>query len=144
MTEPRPIVVVTSRHRPHELFLFALQVLLGVAYLVTVPAPRSLAALVPSWLVHVWAVGLTVSGVLGLAAAVWHRRASTALELERAALLLSTGALGLIGGASFVASGWAAIFGGSMILFWAAANLVRCNQIRKETADLSKAESEQQ
>ncbi len=58
MSDRPQLIVVTGRHRPHELFLFALQVVLGCAYLVSVPAPQSLAALVPSWLVFLWAAGL--------------------------------------------------------------------------------------
>lgn len=136
MSHQRPLIVVTGRHRPHELLLFALQVVLGLGYLLSVPAPQSLAALVPSWLVFLWAGGLVLSGIVGLAAA-WRKQTLAALELERAALIVSAGALLLIGGASFVATGWRAIFGGSMILAWALANITRCLQIRHDAKQMA-------
>lgn len=143
MTSPRSVLVVSSRRNPHTLFLFALQVPLGIAYLFTVPAPQSLAALVPGWLVMAWAVGLTLSGMVGVVS-VWPWAVTTAMELERGALLASSGALLLIGGASLVVNGLRAIFGWSLILAWAAANLVRCRQIHRDVNQIFKAESRQE
>jgi len=132
----RPVVVVTSRQRPHELVLLLASVLLGLGYLLTVPPPQSLAAVVPAWLVTTWSVGLLLSGALGLLGAFWRGSILVALELERAALLVSTGALLLIGGASFAVAGWRALFGGSIILAWGVANIVRCVQIGQDTHKL--------
>lgn len=135
-----PFVVVTSRHRPHELVLLGLSVLLGIAYLVRLPPPQTLAAVVPGWLVAVWALGLVVSGVIGLSAAVWQGSIIVALQMERAALLLNNAPLILIGGASFATLGWGrAVFGGSIILGLAAANLVRSLQINRDVKQLAAA-----
>jgi len=132
----RPVIVVSSRNRPHELVLLGLSAALGLAYLVTVPPPQSLAALVPAWLATMWSLGLFVSGVLGLFAALWRGAIRFALEVERVAMLVSTGALLLIGGASFVVSGWRALFGASLAIAWAAANIVRSGQIRRDLAKI--------
>lgn len=138
------IVVVNSRQRPHERVLLGISVILGISYLATVPAPQSLAALVPSWLVILWAIGLLLSGGVGLAAAMWRGSIAVALEVERAAWLANTGPLLLIGGASFVVNGWRAMFGGSIILAWAIANLARSRQIRREVNALTAPEGEDQ
>lgn len=133
----RPLLIVAPRLRAHELFLFAAQIVLGAGYLVTVPSPPSLAALVPHWLVIVWSVGLLVSGLVGVTAAglPYSRRT---LDFERGALLISTGSLFLIGGASAVSAGMRAFFGIMMIAAWSGANLVRVWQIRGETHRLTK------
>ncbi len=118
------------------MFLFAASVVLGLGYLITIPAPQSLAAVVPIWLVQVWALGLLFSGSFGIVAALWRGSLLVGLELERAALLLSTGALALIGGASFAANGIRAAFGGLIIVAWGAANIARCLQIRRDVRQL--------
>ena len=123
------------------MFCFAFQVILGAAYLFTVPAPQSLAAIMPHWLVMTWAAAMVLSGAAGLIGSWWRGSPSSALELERGALLMSTGALALIGGASFVVNGWRAAFGGGLIVAWAAANLVRCWQIRTDVKKITTAES---
>lgn len=137
MSEHRPIII-TSKIRPHELFLFAAQIVLGVGYLVTVPAPASLASLVPSWLVHVWAAGMLISGLAGMAA-TFLPYSVRMLDLERGALLMSTGSLALIGGASLIVNGWRAFFAVAMIGFWAGANVARIVQIRRDAAQLKAA-----
>lgn len=129
---PRQLLNPSGRHRYHELVLFGASVLLGISYLSTVPAPQSLTALVPGWLVALWAIGLLASGSLGLIAAAWRGSILVALELERSALLISTGALLLIGGTSFVATGLRALFGGLIIASWAVANILRALQIRRD------------
>jgi len=130
----RPIII-TSKIRPHELFLFAAQIVLGLGYLVTVPAPASMAALVPPWLVYAWSAGMLISGLAGAAAAMLHYSVRM-LDLERGALVMSTGSLTLIGGASLMLNGWRAFFAVAMIGFWAAANVARIVQIRRDAAQL--------
>jgi hypothetical protein len=83
-----------------------------------------------------WSLGLFVSGVLGLFAALWRGAIRFALEIERVAMLVSTGALLLIGGASFVVNGWRALFSASLAIAWAAANIVRSGQIRRDLAKI--------
>lgn len=119
------------------MFAFAAQLLLGVAYLVTVPPPASLNALVPGWLVVLWSAGLVVCGAAGLVSARLPL-GPRALELERGALAISTGTLFLIGGASLAVNGVRSAFGIAMIGAWAGANIWRVRQIR---LDLKKIRS---
>lgn len=135
MADRGPVLVVTSRSRPHEMFAFAAQLLLGVAYLVTVPEPASLSALVPGWLVVLWSAGLVVCGAAGLVSARMPMGVR-ALELERGALAVSTGTLLLMGGASAAVNGLRSSFGIAMIAAWAGANVWRMVQIRRDVAKL--------
>ncbi|HEX2549980.1 MAG TPA: hypothetical protein VHK64_00170, partial [Nocardioidaceae bacterium] len=72
MTQARPILA--GRHRPHELLLLAVSLVTGIAYTVGAPPPSSVAAALPGWAVDVWAVGLAVSGALGLVGALTSRQ----------------------------------------------------------------------
>lgn len=139
MANGGPVLVVSSSRQPHELFAFAAQALLGVAYLVTVPAPASLSALVPGWLALLWSAGLLVAGVVGLTSARL-RVSGAALMLEHAALVISTGMLFLIGGASVVVNGARAAFGIAMIAAWAGANIWRIRQIRHDLKKIRNAD----
>lgn len=134
MSSHRPIII-TSKIRPHELFLFAAQIVLGAGYLVTIPAPASLAALVPPWLAYAWSAGLLISGLAGGAVAFLPYSVRM-LDLERGALVMSTGSLALIGGAALMVNGWRAFFSVVLVGFWAAANVARIAQIRRDSAQL--------
>lgn len=125
MTGARPLVVVSGRHRPHEILLLAVQVITGVAYTVGAPPPSSVAAFLPGWALLVWAVGLAVSGVLGLAGVLWS------LRVEAAAMLLGAGAL-IWYAAALAPFGWRALLAGAISAAWAAANLWRALQIRHD------------
>lgn len=120
-----PLVVISGRHRPHEILLLAVQVITGVAYSIGAPPPTSMAALMPAWALLVWAVGLAVSGVLGLAGVVWSPR------VEAAAMLIGAAALIWYAGA-LVPFGWRALLAGAISIAWAAANLWRALQIRND------------
>lgn len=123
---------VTNYH-PHEAVLLATSVLLGTNYLlVTVPPPSSLQALVPKWVVVTWSLGLLISGVVGLVAIFWKHSVVRALEAERGALYMSSGALLLILGASLAINGLRSIFSIGIIAAWMVANVVRARQIRRE------------
>jgi hypothetical protein len=125
----RPVVVISGRHRPHEIFLLAVSLLLGLAYTLGAPPPTSVAALMPDWAQHVWAGGLLLSGVVGLLGALTQR--SWSLQTEQAGMLL--GAAALFWYAAAVAPyGWRALFAGAVCLAWAAANLTRALQIRRD------------
>lgn len=109
-------------------------VLAGLGYLTTVPAPASVAALMPGWLVATWAWTLLASGVVGLVACMWRGRVTTGLGVERAALSAQAGALLVIAGATFEA--WAigrtAVFpllGVAFLTAWLAADVWRIRQI---------------
>ena len=63
----RPVLVISGRHRPHELLLLVVSLATGLAYTVGAPPPTSVAALLPGWALHVWSSSLALSGVIGRA-----------------------------------------------------------------------------
>ena len=121
----RPVVVISGRHRPHEVLLLIVSVITGLAYTVGAPPPASVAALLPAWALLVWSVGLAVSGAVGLAGVLWSPR------VEAAGMLLGTGAL-LWYSVAVAPFGWRALFAGLIASGWAAANLWRALQIRND------------
>ncbi len=133
------MIVLAGRHRPHELLLLAWSALLGASYLVRVPAPRSLAAAVPHWVVLLWAAGLVLSGAVGLLGCLWRGQAETGLGLERGAMLMSTAALTLIAVASLAANGDRALFGVGLMSAWAMANVARAMQITRDLRQIAAA-----
>jgi hypothetical protein len=143
---PRPIVLVTGRQRPHEVLLLVLSVLVGAGYSFGAPPPASVAALMPSWLVHVWAGGLLVSGVTGLASlAGGPRLVERRMHLEIGAMLIGAAALMLSTEATIQyaaeagvlpRAGLAAGFG----VAWTGANLWRAIQIRFDLRTLRHGE----
>lgn len=136
MTGARPVVVVSGRHRPHEMLFLALSVLLGLAYTLAAPPPQSHAAEMPPWLVHVWAGGLLLSGVVGLAAILVPFRVERALLLELGAMLVGAGALVVTTAAVFAYAGWSGLLGGGFSAAWALANLARAGQIWRDLRGL--------
>lgn len=125
MTGARPLVVVSGRHRPHEILLLAVQVITGLAYTVGAPPPTSVAALLPGWALLVWSTGLAVSGVVGLVGVVWSPR------VEAAGMLLGAGAL-IWYAAALAPFGWRALLAGAISAAWAGANLWRAIQIQHD------------
>lgn len=121
----RRSVVIAGRHRPHEILLLALSLLIGAAYTIGAPPPTSLAASLPGWAVLVWSIGLALSGVIGLVGVIWS------MLLEQAGMLLGAAAL-LWYAAAVAPFGWRALFAGGISVAWAAANLARAWQIRRE------------
>lgn len=125
MTQARPLVVVSGRHRPHEILLLVVQVITGVAYTVGAPPPSSVSALLPGWALLVWSVGLAASGVVGLAGALWSPR------VEAAGMLFGAGAL-VWYAAALTPYGWRALLAGAISAAWAGANCWRALQIRRD------------
>lgn len=123
------VFVVAGRHRPHEILLLVVSLITGVAYTVGAPPPTSVAALLPGWALHVWSLGLVVSGAVGLIG-VYARR-SWALHMEQAGMLIGAAAL-VWYCAAVTPLGWRALFAGGIAFAWAAANLVRAVQIRRD------------
>lgn len=132
----RPVVVITGRQRPHELVLLGFALLIGLAYTVGAPPPRSSAAEMPAWLVRLWAVGLLVHGVAGLAAVFVPGPKGRSLLAEAGSMLIGAGALLVVAAASFSYAGWGALLGGGFLLAWAVANVVRAFQIRRDLRSL--------
>lgn len=129
----RPLVIVSGRHRPHEILLLVVSLVTGVAYLIGAPPPQSIAALMAAWALHVWSAGLTISGVLGLAAIASN--ASWSLRVERGAMLIGAAALVWYAGA-VVPFGWKALLAGLISLAWASANVWRAFQIGRDLKGL--------
>ena len=136
------IVLVTPRYRPHEILLLALSVLLGVSYLVRVPAPQTLTAAVPRWVVLLWAAGLALSGLVGLVGCLWRGDIVVGLGLERGALIMSTAALTLISAVIVSATGLRGAFSAGITIAWALANLYRCIQITTDLRQVAAAHKE--
>lgn len=125
----RPVLVISGRHRPHELLLLGVSLATGLAYTVGAPPPTSVAALLPGWALHVWSLSLTLSGAVGLAGALTRR--SWSLQVEQAGMLIGAGAL-IWYSAAIAPYGWRALFAGAICAAWAAANVVRALQIRTD------------
>lgn len=126
-------VIVASKVQPHELLNFAVGVLIGLNYLLaTIPAPQSLASVLPSWVVLLWAVGLVVSGCTGLFAIFYKRDAEFAFELERGSLYISSGVLLLLIGSVLIVSPRLTLSLGYLV-GWIIANVYRATQL---TSDL--------
>lgn len=122
-------MVLSGRHRPHELLLLVVSVVTGVAYTCGARPPQSIATALPGWAVAVWSVGLAASGAIGLLGALTSRQWS--LQVEQAAMLL--GAAALVWYCAAVAQvGWRALFPAAISLGWATANVVRFGQIRRD------------
>jgi len=130
---PERLLILSGRHRPHEILLLVVSLVTGVAYTVGAPPPSSVAALMPGWALHVWSLGLLLSGAIGLAGALTQR--SWSLQVEQAGMLLGAGAL-VWYSAAVAPFGWRAMFAGAICLAWAAANLVRAGQIRRDLKGL--------
>jgi hypothetical protein len=133
---PRPVLVVTGRHRPHEMTFLLLSIMLGLAYTLGAPPPQSVAAAMPLAIVHLWAAGLLASGVVGLAAILLPLEMRLSLRLEQGAMLIGAGALLITTAAVFSAAGWRGLFGGSFAACWMAANLIRALQIRRDLHEM--------
>lgn len=129
----RPVLVLTGRHRPHEILLLAVSLLLGVAYTVGAPPPASVTALLPAWAVHVWAAGMGVSGALGLAAVAvrWSR----ALQVEQAAMLIGAAAL-IWYTVAVLPLGWRSLLAVAISVAWTSANMWRATQIHRDLKSL--------
>jgi hypothetical protein len=125
----RPVVLISGRHRPHELLLLFVSLATGLAYTTGAPPPSSIAALLPGWALHVWAGGLLLSGAVGLLGALTRRAWS--LQAEQAAMLIGAGSL-IWYAAAIAPLGWRALFAGAICAAWAAANVARAIQIRSD------------
>lgn len=136
MASTRPVVVVTGRHRPHEIVFLIFALITGLAYTLGAPPPQSAAAEMPPWLVHLWATGLLLHGAIGLAAVLLPLPRERGLLAEAGSMLIGAGALMMAAAAAFSYAGAHALLGGGLTLAWAIANLVRALQIRTDLRSL--------
>lgn len=90
----------------------------------------------PQWQIDLWAVGLLVSGALGLFGCSYLRDLEFGLIAEAAGMLIGAGALLIAAVSSFEFAGWHALLGGGITVAWTAANLWRAWQIRHDLKEL--------
>ena len=109
---------IRARRHPHQVFIAGLCVVAGLPILAGGPAPGTLAAAIPPWLLGVWSAVLVLGGALVVAAAI-VRHDLAALYLEGAAhlplavmtvayavaLIAAGGARGLVAAAIFLGFG---------------------------------------
>lgn len=137
MVGPRPVVVVvTGRHRPHEIVFLMLALVIGLAYTLGAPPPQSVAAEMAPWIVDLWAFGLAAHGVIGLASVLVPMRTDRALLVEAGSMLIGTGAWAMAAASTFSYAGWRALLGGGLSFAFAAANAWRAFQIRRDVRSL--------
>lgn len=138
MDEQKAIIVLTGRHRPHELLFLFLSALSGLVYMLGLPPPpASPESHISPSIIRVWAIGLFVSGVVGLVACLWPMDMVRSLYLELSSMLMGSGAL-LVYAASIATFGMRGAFGAGFTLTWIAANLVRSAQIRSALREQDK------
>ncbi len=139
----RPTVVLPPTNEPHRLAFLAVSLSSGV-YLLAFPPPASVAASYPDWVVPALAVGLGLSGAMGLVAVWWARRNPvSSLRLEAAAMDLGSSALLLYVAAIVAFVGFEnlqrAAFGLLTYACWIGANLWRGFQCRAHARRIVRA-----
>lgn len=127
-----PLVVVVGRDRPHEVAFSVCAAVLGVLYAVGAPRPGSMAGLVQGPMFYVFAVGLALGGVVTLIGAHLRGDVERALEIERAGLMILTGALLVYAAAVITVFGWQALIAGGLVAAWVHANIRRSITIGRD------------
>lgn len=129
-----------GRRQPHQILLCVWCVIAGVLFVAGVaPTPGSIAALLPTWVLWIWYLLLTVGGSIGVVGSFWPRRnLYTGLQLERASMIfLATGTcmymMAMIGAAGARATGAA-----GFLAAWGAACVWRALQINGDIQTLAK------
>ncbi|MEU4594380.1 hypothetical protein [Micromonospora aurantiaca (nom. illeg.)] len=122
-------IVVTGRHRPHEVMFLTLSALLGTAFVAGVKPPTSLEQLVDPWVLWVWYLLLLSSGIIGLTSMALPDTYRV-LVLELAAMVGQTAAPLLYGVALLSTGSSAAAFAVAFCLSWAGASAWRGWQVR--------------
>jgi hypothetical protein len=126
-----PPVVVTGRHRPHEVTLLAFSALLGMAFVVGARPPGSVEQLMPGWMRWGWYLLLLTSGTVGLASLAF-RDIYTALTMERAAMFGQAAAFTMYGLAIFALGGWRGLAAGALCVALAVASMWRLRQVHRD------------
>ncbi len=127
-----PVVVVVGRDRPHEVALNVWAAILGALYTFGAPRPGSLAGLVTGPAFYVFAVGLGLGGLIALVGSHWTRDVERSLEIERAGLVILTGALLVYAVAVISVFGWQALIAGGLVAAWVHANVRRSISITRD------------
>ncbi|WP_433651022.1 hypothetical protein ACQP2C_32435 [Micromonospora zamorensis] len=131
-------IVVTGRHRPHEVMFLILSALAGGAFVVGAKPPTTVEQLVGPWVLWTWYLLLLASGVIGLVSIV-QPDTYRALVLESAAMVGQTAAPLLYGVALLASSNSAATFAVAFCLTWAGASAWRCWQVGRGMRVLQQA-----
>jgi hypothetical protein len=134
-------VVITGRHRPHEVVFLAFSALVGAAFVAGVKPPSSVETLVPTWILWTWYLLLLASGAIGLVSftlADMYR----ALVLERAAMFGHVAAPALYGVALLSTRAGTAFFAGAFFTAWACASAWRLWQVNQGIRALRQAGSQ--
>lgn len=121
-------IVVTGRHRPHEVMFLALSALAGGLFAAGARPPTSLERLVDPWVLWSWYLLLLGSGLIGLVS-IALPDAYRALVLELAAMHGQTAAPALYGVALLAGGSRAAGFVVAFCAAWSAASAWRGWQV---------------
>ena len=123
-------IIVTGRHRPHEVMFLVLSAAAGATFAAGAKPPSTVEQLVDTWVLWTWYLLLLASGVIGLIG-IALPNTYRALVLELAAMHGQTAAP-LLYGVALLASGVpAAGFAVAFFLGWACASAWRGWQVRK-------------
>jgi hypothetical protein len=135
----RPVIVIASQRRSHELFLLGYALLVGALYVTgTYPLPPQITGSLAGWQQPVWAWSWVVSGVTGFTAAGW-RGLLFALRMEQAAMLIGAAPLLIMTVAVLHPIGLSTATAALLLGAWTLANLDRAWQIRLELRRIHRA-----
>lgn len=123
-------IVVTGRHRPHQVMLLTFSALVGVGFVAGLRPPGTLDRLVPGWVLWTWYALLLASGLVGLAALA-IRDPYRVLVLERAAMAGQVAAPALYGIALAASAQSTAVFAAGFCAAWSAASMWRGWQVHR-------------
>jgi hypothetical protein len=123
-------IIVTGRHRPHEVMFLVLSALAGAAFVAGAKPPSTLEQLVEPWVLWTWYLLLLGSGVIGLISIALPNTYRT-LVLELAAMQGQTAAPLLYGLALLSTGAPAAVFAVAFCLAWSGASMWRGWQVWK-------------
>lgn len=129
---PAQIVVVVGRDRPHEVAFNIWAVILGTMFTFGAPRPGSMASLVTGPAFYVFAVGLALGGLVALVGSHLPGDVERALEVERAGLIILTGALLVYAVAVISVFGWQALVAGALVAAWVHGNVRRSVTITRD------------
>lgn len=122
------------RYPPYEFSFMLLAIFLGAVWLTTIPAPATVVAVMPAWVVTGLAVVLLATGLLCILGCVWRGNPERGLQLESGALGGQTGGLLILGGSIYYT--WAVgivpappALGVGLLVAWMASNMWRLVEI---------------
>ncbi|MFG3639074.1 hypothetical protein ACGF3C_02220 [Micromonospora sp. NPDC047762] len=123
-------IIVTGRHRPHEVMFLVLSTGAGIAFVAGIEPPTSVEQIVGPWVLWTWYLLLLISGVIGLIS-IALPNTYRALVLELAAMYGQTAAPLLYGLALLSTGVPAATFAILFFFGWSAASAWRGWQVWK-------------